>query len=510
MDILIVTPCLIGREGAFYYFPLGLAYVSSALKHAGFIIHVINQNNINISLKEAMAEVLRTEKIKVVCTGGLTPDYQSACEIFDIAREINQDITTVCGGGLVSSEPEIVCKGLGVDIGVCGEGEETIVEVMKNLNSGNGLEHVRGIVFRKSNGEYQLTAGRPPISNLDEIVFPDFESFGIEEYLNRQFPNAEYSTCPVDNPRTIQIIGSRSCPFKCTFCYHPLGNSYRQRSLDNIFKEIDFLIERYDVNTFMLYDELFASRYNEDRVKEFCSRIKKRKVFWRVSLRVDIVTSDLLNMMRDSGCHYIAYGIENISDKILLSMRKKITKSQIENALRLTYEAGLGVQGNLLFGDTEETLETIQENIEWWKENLHYQLHLVPLATYPGSCIYNDAVARGIIKDKSDYITKADFYINNTNLPDSEYVSMCTEIHDIQKQYLIIEAEVVEYQKDPDDIFGRPTSSYVVCCPHCKTTVKYKNIVNQEYTSYNIHPDMHKLSCRHCNQRFDILASPAI
>lgn len=508
MDIIIVPPKLIGRDGAYYNFPLGMAYISSALKQAGHTVHVINQNTSGVNLYDAMRAIINECPVRVICSGGLTPDYQSIKQIFRMARKINPDIYTIAGGGLVSSEPEVVCKGLGVDIGICGEGEETIVEVMAHLVSGVNLESIKGIVYRNSNGKYKKTSARSPISDLDRIAFPDFDSFDMDLYLDRQLPNDTYATAPVDEPRMIQLIGSRSCPYSCTFCYHPLGKTYRQRSLDNIFQEIDILMGKFGVNTFMLYDELFASRQNKDRVVEFCRRIKKRNVMWRVSLRIDSVTSELLDMMRNSGCYYIAYGIENISDKIISSMKKQITKLEIEKVLQLTRQAGIGIQANLLFGDKAETSDTIKENVDWWKENIKYQMHLVPIATYPGSSLYHDAVFRGIINNKSDFIEKGDFYINHTSLSEADYKTMCHEIQDVQKRYLVIEADVTEYQNNRKDKFGRPTSSYVVCCPHCKTTVRYKNIVDQEYTSYNIHRDMHKLSCRNCNQRFDIFALP--
>ena len=501
---MLVTPKLTYHFGAYYHFPLGLAYVSAAVKEAGHKVLVLNQNNNPETLLYQMETAFSSFEVDIVCTGGLTPNYTSIKNIFTSARLIKPDVLTICGGGLITSEPELIAELLDITAGVCGEGEVTIAALINAIAKGKDLKNIPDIVYKNSHGKYRSTKKRKTISNIDIIPFPDYDGFGIEGYLDRQAPNDSYATSPVDNPRMMPILGSRSCPLTCSFCFHPLGNNYRQRSLDNIFQEIDMLIAKYNVNGLMIYDELFATGNKLKRVRNFCERIKRRGIYWRVSLRVDCVDRRLLEKMRDSGCYYIGYGIENISSTVLKSMGKRICRNQIEKALALTKRAKIGVQGNLLFGEVAETRETIRKNIDWWMNNLQYQLHLVPIDTYPGSRLYKKAVENNKITKKVEFIEEGNYKINNSFLDDNEYYSLSEMLTSIQKDNLVFKADILKSECKGLDRYGRNISSYTVKCPHCNFIVEYNNIVNQEFTSYNIHPEYHKLACRSCFQRFDV------
>lgn len=182
---------------------------------------------------------------------------------------------------------------------------------------------------------------------------------------------------------------SRSCPYNCTFCFHSSGTKYRQRSLDSVFKELDMLTSKYTIKNIAITDELFAAK--KEYVNEFCVRIKKYNIGFSVALRVDIVTRELLTMLKDSGCLSIGYGLESADNKILKSMRKNITIEQIENALILTNEVGINMQANFIFGDIAETVETSNNTINWWLAHNEFQINLRFIIVFPGTYLYKYA-----------------------------------------------------------------------------------------------------------------------
>lgn len=200
------------------------------------------------------------------------------------------------------------------------------------------------------------------------------------------------------------VIASRSCPFSCTFCFHPSGRKYRQRSLDNIFAEIDYLLKTTEVKQLIISDELFAVK--KQRVFEFCKRISKYKINWSLQLRVTDVNPEMLQAMKDSGCVCISYGLESADNSVLKSMEKHITIEQIETALKMTYAVNIDIQGGFIFGDIAETNETAANTLKWFDANSNYGLELNMIHIFPGTPLYNFAFEHGIIRDKVEYLKK--------------------------------------------------------------------------------------------------------
>lgn len=504
MRILLVSPKLTNRAGSFYHFPIGLAYVSGALKAAGCDVVCLNPNHSDVPPNDQMAAVLREYDPQIVMSGGLSPNVNMIAGFFAEAKAYNPDIIAVAGGGLISSLPEPAMQALGADIGIIGEGEVTSVELVRALGAGKPLGTVDGLVFRDKRGSMERTRPRSYIMDLDSIPFPDLTGFDVDRYLDIQLANNTFSTFPTNEPRCLPLVASRSCPYQCSFCYHPLGNTYRQRSIFNIMAEIDHLQADFGVNGMTIYDELFVKKNHIGRVAEFCAGMKERGLYWRVSLRVDCITDELLAMLKDSGCYYIGYGIESASNEVLKSMGKHTTLNQIERALKATAEHGIGIQGNFIFGDSREDEETVRKTLDWWEKHLHYQLHLVMVDVYPGTKLYTIALERGLITDEEAYLTKADYRVNTTRLNDDTYAELETRIHALQQEKLIIPAEVSNAMSVGMDSLGRELFSMDVTCPHCGNGNHYEKISRHEFTNYSVQPEMHKLSCRSCYQRFDV------
>jgi len=296
---------------------------------------------------------------------------------------------------------------LPLDIGIIGQGEITICEIADTLTSGTPLDDVNGIIYKKGE-ELVTTKPRKEMScdEISQLPYPLYQIFDFEKTVKRE--------------RTLDIIAGRSCPLNCTFCFHPSGKKYVQRSLDSIFAELDYWLGLYSyINYIRINDELFAN--NKERIMEFCTRIKSYNIKYMLSLRVTDVDKEILTALKGSGCSLISYGIENVNASILKSMRKPITPTQIETTLKLTREADISIVGYLLFGDIEETIETAMNSLNWWINNLQYRLGLVHINTYPGTFIYNYAVKNGIIKDELQYLKDRCPIVNISKLTDKEF-----------------------------------------------------------------------------------------
>lgn len=417
MNYLFVMPKGAAKSsGGYNVFPVGIAYVSAYFrKHSDNDVTTANLEFHGDSTHDALSNLIKKNNIDVICTSGLSRDYPKVKEVIDTAREINPSIITVVGGGIISSDPEPAMLALGADFGVIGEGEITLCELADALNNNRSCDGIPGLIFKKSD-RYLVTPARAEIDDIDSIPLPDYDGFSFSEYMASINHEAAY------------VVASRSCPFSCTFCFHPSGKKYRQRSLENLFEEIDYLLTNYKVGHLVVSDELFA--HDKSRVHDFCDLIAKYNVRWTIQLRVCDVNPDLLGKMKQSGCYSVSYGLESADDSVLKSMKKHITAEQINSALQMTYDADLDIQGGFIFGDAAETTDTAARTLEWNAAHSHYALELNMIHIFPGTPLYNHAFEKGIIKDKVQYLIDGCPLINVSQLTDSEYRNLSSRLYE--------------------------------------------------------------------------------
>lgn len=400
-------------------FPLGMAYVSASLKQAGYRVFTANLDFIEGDTAQILNAMMREHAIDVVCTGGLSLDVHKIKEVIDIARAIDPEITTVVGGGIISSDPEVAMRVLGADIGVIGEGEITICELAHTLDNGLGLQDVAGLIYKTSTGELHTTPARPEIQDIDTIPFPDLEGFGYGHFVRSTGGSG-------------MVLSDRSCPMSCTFCFNPTGRTFRQRSFDNLFAEIDFQIKTYQLKSIGFTSELFAIK--KQRLYEFCERIKGYGISWACNLRVRDVDADVLKVMSDAGCREICYGLESADNTVLKSMRKAITVDHIEHALEVSYQANIGTPAsNFIFGDVAETVETAENTLNFWRKyNKKMHINLTMIQTYPGTHLYNVACEKGIITDRERFLLEECPVVNVSRMSDLEFHSLRSRINELQ------------------------------------------------------------------------------
>ncbi|HOI19072.1 MAG TPA: radical SAM protein [Candidatus Woesearchaeota archaeon] len=493
-----------------YMFPLGLSYITAAIKKAGFNPEGLNLNHYNGSIENVLNKKLSQNKYDIVCTGGNALNYLVLKKITDVVKLHYSKPIYIMGGPIITSEPDLLFPDFRPDFAVLGEGEVTIVrlleQILENINKPQNeiFANVEGIMYLK-NGSLMKNPQIKQIENIDTIEFPEMDVLGYEEFLNSQTSNFSYTHNIFDYPRIYPILGSRSCPYHCTFCYH--DTFYRRRSLDNIFSEIKYAVLKYKINVLMILDDCFA--IDHKRVNEFCDRLKDFRenldwdLKWTCQLTVHSAEKQLLKKMKESGCEAISYGFESYSPIVLKSMRKPITPQQIDSALKNTFDAHISVQGNFIFCDIAETKETAYKTLDYWRENCKGQVGLAFIQPYPGSEIWNYCFENGIIKDKMLFIKEKlapniPFWINMTKFM-TDY-----ETHKLKKDILKSQAQFCQFvvpkklKKNKKNI-----CEITVTCPHCGQDVTYKNFrINFLYIFF--YAIGKPVICRNCNMRFFI------
>lgn len=494
-NLLFIHPRL-SFPGFHSEYPIGISCVSAYCRAYGHDVVCVNTCLSEKGIDRLIEEQVRQHDFDAICTGGMSVHHLQIKEVVDAAKAVAPDVKTVVGGPFVTSDPELALQMVDCDIGVIGEGEFTMAELSDALSLGVDYSAIQGIAYRREPGESGAasivrTEERPYIRDLNELPSIDYEDFDYASWLECLYPNSDRFVYSIhDRPRIANIVTSRSCPYSCTFCYHPLGRVYRQRALDKVFEEIEYLVRTYEINLVNVMDELFS--VDKARILDFCDRIKPFGVKWFCQVRVTDVDDEVLSAFKDSGGYLVSYGIESVSAPILKSMKKRIAADQIDRALSLTREKRLGIQANLIFGDLEETRETATESIEWWKSHLDYGLYLLMILAVPDSHVYRTCLERGLIADKKKFVMDRFPVMNFSKMSDADF----DELQDFVARRAIASGgylnvgEILTTESGEED--GKTITCLACRCPECGGTSRYDNLLqftNQPYT---------RLLCRQC------------
>ena len=369
---------------------LGLGYIGKALLNEGYDVEVLDIWLHQFNREQAVEKIKKLD-YDMVGINAFSTQYPYVKWLSEILKEHN-DGPIFLGGPLPTFSAELVLENTDVDICIIGEGEVTVADMVKNINK---LDKVAGIVFKRGD-EIVRNPPRPPIENIDEIEFPAWELFDVEKYivLNRMSSSGK---------RPMPIISGRGCPYNCRFCSKTLFKGYRSRSIGNIIEEIKTVIDRYDINYIDFVDDLVIT--SRKRIFELCDAIEPLNVRWCCQGRVNIVTDEILKRMKKAGCEGIGYGVESGSQKILNSMNKQIKVQQSKDAVVNTINLGMDAYIQIMFGYPGETLETLEETIQFF-DGLPYKRPVFLSATtpVPGSPLYDECLEKGLIKDEVKYL----------------------------------------------------------------------------------------------------------
>ncbi len=497
MKILLVLPRMNETKeiNYNYTFPLGLCYISAILKKEGYDVDCLNTNHKTGTLDEIMKLELRKKNYDVVATGGIWFCYKAIKEIVDATRTHSPTSAIIVGGNIVTSDVSLAMNNLKPDVGIIGEGEEIIVELLKCIEENGTHYGVKGITFF-SGDELVVTEQRVPMNDINTLPYPDLDGFEYGKYIDEMFTTQFYYNNFLDYPRSYSILGSRGCPFNCTFCYHSF--KHRLRNVDSMIEELKWAIDRYKINIVSVNDDVFA--LDKKRLEEFCDKIKPLNLTWTCQLFVGSVDENILKKLKESGCRIISYGFESYDENVLKSMKKPITPQQIDFAFKETIKAGIAIQANFIFGDIVETKESVIKTLNYWKENCEGQVHLGFIHPYPGSEIFNYCVKKGIIIDKLNFASEASKKEQLVNMTDSitneELLTLANELKRI-KMSGFYKVSIPKYiiKTDRQDRY-----EVEIDCPFCRKTTIYKNYFLKEKTFYRDY-----VVCRNCNKRFYIL-----
>jgi radical SAM superfamily enzyme YgiQ (UPF0313 family) len=334
------------------YPPLGIAYLASYLKKYGFETDIIDAQVLNLSPQEVAESI--PEESGIIAFTSTTLVWPNTLRTMRAVKKRFSDRLLVVGGPQVTAFPRDSLRHEFIDLGIYGEGEETIREVVEAYSQGKDMHQIRGTVYRK-NGRVMVNEPRPLIEDLNQLPFPAVDLL----------PYHLYRALTVQRP-FYTMIASRGCPYRCTFCSQIyFGDRLRLRRPENVVKEMEYYVRRMRARELVMFDETFTA--DRGFTLELCRLIKERNLQfrWNIRTRVDVLDEELLGALKDAGCKVVHLGIESGSAKTLRAMRKGITLRQARQVVRIAQRIGIETRGYFMLGFPGETIKDMKATIRF-------------------------------------------------------------------------------------------------------------------------------------------------
>lgn len=442
MKILLINPSIYNdlgksRSGSP---PLSLLYLAAYLEKNGYPdTKVIDTDALKLRSQE-IGDLFLREKPDIVGVGGVALTLPAIIKTAQIAKQRLPNCLVIVGGYGPTNEPEKVLRTGVVDFVVMGEGEETLLELVRTLeNQCKSFGDIRGIALINQAGEFILTEKRGYIKDLDSLPLPAFHLLTPEFSKYPGQPINQKKMSEIKKP-IVTILTSRGCPHRCIFC--SLGSKvYRQRSTQKVVDEVELYKNKFGVKTVAFYDDEFVgmSPQQNERVKEICEEIIKRNLglkFITEGRCSQFIELETLKKMKEAGFAWVWWGVESGSQRLLNEViHKDITIENVYRTFALTKEAGLKSLMFIMIGFPGETLADIKLTFNLI-EKIKPNLVGIKIATpYPGTELRRYLQAHDLLENKLDKLS--DYYkLETDKYPNHHTEEMTAE--EIKKYYRLL------------------------------------------------------------------------
>lgn len=372
--------------------PLGILYLSSALRNAGHKIVAVTPNK-----RRLMNSVIQFEP-DILMFSVITGWHKQYLELNLFIKSFYPRVFSIFGGPHTTFFPEHIYQS-GVDAICRGEGESSVLEFMDKFEQFEDYTQTNGFWVKKQDEIFKNDL-KTEINDLDQLIFPD-------RSLLELFPS--YS-----NGHLRAFIASRGCPYNCSYCFN---NAYRSlykksglkthvriRSVENLIQEMIAVKNRYGNSSITFFDDIFPSE--SDWLEEFSSKYNKRiQLPFECNLRIEQITPQVVTYLKHAGCTIIALGIETVDRQLRTTiLRRNYTNEEISRACALVREQGILIKTyNILGlppGDLKREWNTMIFNSDCSVD--------IPTASlfqpYPGTVLGEESKRRGFWDGNIDNI----------------------------------------------------------------------------------------------------------
>ncbi len=390
MKILLVNPSYhdVYRTFDFVFPPLGLAYMAAVLTESNYDVKIVDLN------ADQDIQFIPDNNWDLV---GITLDTSRYYKGMQYARMLKSKETKVVVGGPHASfmADEILGSG-SADFVVRGEGEHTMLELVKGLREGGNLEQIRGLSYTFDN-QVIHNADRTYSDDLDTLPFPARHLLDMDKYRTSKLGTRSITS----------VLTSRGCPYQCSFCASSklAGTFWRARSVESIIEELQLVKDTYGYRAFAFVDDNFT--LNPQRVIDLCKEICKRgwDIHWWCFSRVDTIVKnpEMVSLMYEAGCRSTYIGIESRNQETLDFYNKKISADISREAISILKNNKIEMTASFIIGALNEDKEMVEDTLRFAKSLNPNTVSFSILTPYPGTDLFEQVKDRIITFDWRKY-----------------------------------------------------------------------------------------------------------
>ncbi len=417
--------------------PLGLAYIGAVLEQAGHEVSVID------AVAEAPEKVTSSGQLHAL---GLLPDeiadridpetdvigltnmwsfsWPLVRTILKTLKERWPDKPIVAGGEHFTGLPLLSLNESPVDYIVLGEGEETIVELLRLLERGEtDPGDMAGVAFRRG-GEPVVNERRARVQSVDAIPWPAWHLIDLKAYNDHRLLNGVDPGLGM----TIPILATRGCPYQCTYCSSPTMWTTRWYPRDpiDVADEITHYVKTFGARNFPFQD--LTAIVRKDWIVKFCQEILKRKldIVWQFpsGTRCEVIDDEVADLLARSGGRHLAFAPESGSERTRQLIKKRMTEKGLMNAVEASVKNKLNITAFLVIGFPHDTREDLDETKAFVRRLAKAGIDDIAIGFYfpiPNTAIYRDLVEKGRV-DYSDACLMTPIFANDEKLrPENNY-----------------------------------------------------------------------------------------
>ena len=411
--------------------PLGLAYIAGAVRKAGLPYHVIDATGEALDLiapypaqDKFRVQGMRFDDIvaRIPAETRIVGLHCNFSHLWPLTRMVAERVRAafpeallVLGGEHGTAVYDHVLKNSPIDAVVLGEGDRTVLDLVAAQEAGQELSSVGGIAYRDGDGAIRTTGLSTRIREVDELPWPDWDSFPIREYIDRHQING------MNIGRSMPLLATRGCPYQCTFCSNPFmwTRRYVMRDPKRIVDEMAHYMAKYDVVNFDFQD--LTAIVNYRWATALCEEIIGRglEITWQLpsGTRSEVFDEKLLRLMHRAGCRALSFAPESGSEEILESVKKQVDLDSLIEAVTLAVKADLKVSCFFVIGFPKDRPDTLRQTMTLIRKIALIGVHDVSVTKfvpYPGSELFRALQRSGKIDmDDTFFVSPMEFYTSD-------------------------------------------------------------------------------------------------